>query len=188
MIKAIIFDCFGVLTTDIGTSFIDRIKNEDDKREYLDIKTQLDARLIDFEDYSKKSYELLGEYPPDIRLVQYPVKNEEIFEEISKLKELNYKIGMISNISSNWVTSVFLESKDQSLFDNMIFSFEVGLAKPDKSIYELALQELDVSAEQAIFIDDNKGYCDAAKKVGMNTIHFIDNRSTIKQLNKLIKG
>lgn len=185
--KAVLFDCFGVLTTDISTVFLDDIHDDMKKIEFLDLRTQLDARLIGFDDFSNKTYEILGKYPPDIRQVHKPIKNITIFKEISRLKAKNFKVGMISNISNDWITSIFLDNLEQDLFDEMVLSYEVGLAKPDKRIYELALQRLGASASQTIFVDDNKDFCDSAEKVGITTIHFVDNNSLLEKLNTLIK-
>lgn len=39
-------------------------------------------------------------------------------------------------------------------FNDAIFSCNVGLLKPDKQIYELALQRLNVSPEECLFVGD----------------------------------
>ena len=53
--------------------------------------------------------------------------------------------------------------------DEVILSFEVGMAKPDPGIYRLAAERLGVPAEAAVFVDDLRGYCDGAAAVGMGT-------------------
>ncbi|MDE6607461.1 MAG: HAD family hydrolase, partial [Lachnospiraceae bacterium] len=56
-------------------------------------------------------------------------------------------------------------------FNDSIFSCNVGLLKPDKQIYELAMQRLSVSPEQCLFIGDggSNELC-GAKSAGMGTV------------------
>jgi putative hydrolase of the HAD superfamily len=42
--------------------------------------------------------------------------------------------------------------------------------KPNELMYRTALDELGVSADEAMFVDDNIRNCDAAKKLGIKTV------------------
>jgi len=56
-------------------------------------------------------------------------------------------------------------------FEDAIFSCDVGVLKPDKRIYEIALRKMKIEPENAVFIGDggsNELY--GAKKLGMHTI------------------
>ena len=57
-------------------------------------------------------------------------------------------------------------------FDEVVLSFEVGLQKPDPVIYQLTLDRLGVTADQAIFIDDLEQNVEAASRLGMHGILF----------------
>ncbi len=57
-------------------------------------------------------------------------------------------------------------------FDVTIFSAEVRLAKPDERIYRLILDQLGVTAGEAVFIDDYLPNVEAAAALGLHTIHF----------------
>ena len=48
------------------------------------------------------------------------------------------------------------------------------MIKPDKKIFDLALERIGVKAEEAIFIDDNEKNTDGAKSVGINAVVFCD--------------
>ena len=53
----------------------------------------------------------------------------------------------------------------------MIFSDEVGVAKPSTSIFELALKDMKVEASNVVHIgDDQKNDVAGAKLAGMQTI------------------
>ena len=56
-------------------------------------------------------------------------------------------------------------------FDHLVISCEVDCTKPDKRIFEIALQQAGVSARDCIYIGDN--YYDdvlGSRKVGMNAL------------------
>ena len=52
-------------------------------------------------------------------------------------------------------------------FDYIINSSEVGFAKPDPNIYFAALNTVEATPEQALFIDDNAGHVAAATRLGI---------------------
>ena len=71
-----------------------------------------------------------------------------------RTRKTGIKMGLLSN---GWLsTRGFLDERWHiaDIFDDVIISAEVGLAKPDRRIYQLALDRLSVAAEQTIFIDD----------------------------------
>ena len=53
-----------------------------------------------------------------------------------------------------------------TIFDPIIYSHEVGLAKPDPAIFELACARMDLEPAQAIFVDDVPGRIAAARALG----------------------
>jgi putative hydrolase of the HAD superfamily len=78
-----------------------------------------------------------------------------------------YKIGILSNVGTAWIRDTFLTTQEQSYFDDMVLSFEVGLSKPDAQIYQLACKRLDVKPTETVFIDDLEPFCRAAQDLGM---------------------
>ncbi len=57
-------------------------------------------------------------------------------------------------------------------FEGILVSGEEKTRKPFKDIYTLTLNRYKIEAEHALFIDDNLRNIDAAKELGINTIHF----------------
>ena len=96
-----------------------------------------------------------------------------------------HKVGLISNAWSGlraWMTN----QKMVDAFDELIISAEVGLAKPDPRIYQLALEKLGIQAGDSVFLDDFKENVEAARAVGMLAIHFVDPQTAIAELNALL--
>ena len=59
------------------------------------------------------------------------------------------------------------------LVDAAVLSCEVGTAKPDPEIYQIALRSLGVLAADAVFLDDQPGYCAGAAAVGVRPIQVV---------------
>lgn len=72
--------------------------------------------------------------------------NIHIIELVHKLKSNGFKIGLISNIISP-VRDIIKQFGYYDVFDETILSCEVGLQKPQKEIYELALHRMDTIAQ-----------------------------------------
>lgn len=57
-------------------------------------------------------------------------------------------------------------------FEEIFLSYEMHLAKPDKTIFEKMLQEANLLAEETLFIDDSEANCKAAELVGIHAHHY----------------
>ena len=97
-----------------------------------------------------------------------------------------YKTGLISNAWSG-LRNYILREKFDDAFEYMVISSEVGAAKPDPKIFQIALEQLQVRANEAVFVDDFMENIEACEKVGMKGIHFRDVESAMKQLKALLK-
>lgn len=65
------------------------------------------------------------------------------------------------------------------LFDDVVDSSFVGMRKPDPRIFELSLERLGVTADEAVFIDDAPGNVAGAEKVGLSTVLIGSQRSDV---------
>ena len=54
-----------------------------------------------------------------------------------------------------------------SMFDRAFLSFELGLVKPDREIFERVVTDLEVEPAQVLFLDDNRINVDAARAAGL---------------------
>jgi putative hydrolase of the HAD superfamily len=97
-----------------------------------------------------------------------------------------YQTGIISNAWPNARAAV-QRWVNGDAFDELIFSAEVGLAKPDRRIYELALARLHVEPAEAIFIDDVPENVVAAQAIGMAGIRFLNSDQTINDIEQYLK-
>lgn len=82
-----------------------------------------------------------------------------------------YRTGIISNAWPG-VREAHQAHLNGETFDVIVYSAEVGLAKPDPAIYRLALRQLGVAASEAVFVDDVLENVEAARDLGMAGVQF----------------
>lgn len=176
MIKAVIFDCFGVLVAGKLQPFIHAYLRHDpellQQAHVLDDKACV-GEITHFEFINELS-KLAGISTKEVHAFfdQHP-PNLELIELIQTELKRSFKIGMLSNASKNLLDELF--SPDQiKLFDDIVLSCEVGLVKPDQKIFGLAAMRLGVETDECIFIDDLEHYCDGAERAGMRAILYRD--------------
>jgi epoxide hydrolase-like predicted phosphatase len=98
--------------------------------------------------------------------------DEELVDFILSLKD-NFKTAMLSNAYDDARHSLGTRfPRLLSAFDEVIFSAEVKMAKPDPRIYHLVLDRLGVKPAEAIFVDDFIENVEAAQALGITGIHF----------------
>ena len=174
MIKAIVFDCFGVLAEDGWLPF---------KRKYIgnnkrladdvaDLGKQNEFGMVSLENYFTQVAKLISVDEKNLKAaVNRRVPNEDLFSFISSYLKPNYKIGLLSNANFNVIEKIFSEEQAK-LFDASVLSYESKLIKPDPKIFELIAQRLNVQVSECLFIDDVDRYCLAAEEVGMKAIVY----------------
>ena len=96
-----------------------------------------------------------------------------------------YQTGLISNAWSD-LREYMTREKMIDAFDHIIISAEVGVAKPDPKIFQIALEQARVGPSEALFVDDFYVNIEGCEKVGMKGIHFKDTQSTLQQLKQLL--
>jgi putative hydrolase of the HAD superfamily len=174
MIRAIIFDCFGVLTTDLWKEFVAKLP-EWQKEPARELNRAYDAGHIDRHEFLAGINELTDHVPQEVEVLQTgeAVKNEELLVYIEQLHN-QYKTAILSNIASGWIEEQFLTDEEQQYFEDFIYSRDVGMVKPNPRIFELAAERLGVSAKECVLVDDVDRNVAAAQALGMKGIVYQD--------------
>lgn len=108
-----------------------------------------------------------------------------ILEYLRSLRP-RFVTGLISNAWSD-MREYLVRKKIDDAFDHLTISAEVGVAKPEAKIYQLALDQAQVKAGEAVFVDDVLANIEACEEVGMKGIHFKDPHASMEQLRTLLK-
>ena len=83
-----------------------------------------------------------------------------------------YRTAILSNADAGLEERIRDGMGIHHLFDEVICSAVVGIAKPDHRVYRLAAERLGLPAEECLFIDDAERNVTAAREVGMAAVHF----------------
>lgn len=108
-----------------------------------------------------------------------------ILPVLQQLREKGYKIGLISDCSSEvvnlWPTTPFVQCIDVA-----IFSCEVGTKKPDPAIYLLACQRLGVGPQECLYVGDGGSQeLAGAAAAGMHSVLIGGDSDTDDDLNTI---
>ncbi len=187
-LRAIVFDCFGVLASDGWLPFKAKYFGDNEARflEVSDLNKAVDAGLVSYDDFITDVADLAGvpKAAAHTEIERNP-PNAELFSYITENLAPTYKIGLLSNAGANWLADLF--TPDQlKLFDATVLSCDIGVIKPDHVAYEAIASKLGVELHECVFIDDQPRYCQGAIDVGMQAIHFTDNDSLIRELSLLL--
>ncbi len=187
MTKAIIFDCFGVLTSDTWQEFLNSLPNTADVDAIREIHRAYDANLISKQQCADEIKKIAGKAFTEIDDIKQGEvsKNRKLLDYIKTLKP-KYKVAIASNIASNWIRESFLTKKEQALFNEMFLSFEIGAIKPSSGFFDYIFKNLDLRPNQVVLIDDKQRYCDEAKRQGMQAIVYQNFEQMKTDLEKLL--
>lgn len=104
---------------------------------------------------------------------------------VNILEALNkqYSIWLLSNTNPKHIQD---EIEKRYLFPSLVngavYSFDVGVRKPEKEIYEIAMQRANANPQECLFIDDLLENIQAAKQIGIEGIHFISSEQLKQEL------
>lgn len=189
-IEAIIFDCFGVLAKNGWVPFrnehfshdpalLDKIKQ---------VNRLADAGEITYDEFIAQLTTLTDMDEATARqLIDVSSPNEDLLEHIRDSLKPKYKLGLLSNTVIDLRKGVF-EPWQIGLFDEVIQSYEVGAAKPDRRMYEIALDRLGVQPDEVVFVDDQLRYIEGAQAVGLKTILFENNAQAKRDLERFLES
>jgi epoxide hydrolase-like predicted phosphatase len=100
--------------------------------------------------------------------------------------KLAYKTALLSNAWDDLRAVIQRNWEITDVFDEMIISAEVGIAKPDARIYRIAVERLGVVPQEAVFVDDFIDNIESASAFGLQTIHFQGRQPLYNELARIL--
>lgn len=183
--KIIAFDFFGVICSEVAPfwfqKFFPKEKAYKLKDEYLQ---SADLGKISLDSLFSNLEELTGETPEQIQKdwISLARIDNDVVSLIQSLQK-EYKIVLFSNAVPKFLRQILKENDLEKLFDSIIISSEIGVAKPDPAFFKKALDIIEASPEDIFFIDDNLENVKEAEKLGIQAAVFKD-IETLKMLRR----
>ncbi len=190
MIRAVIFDCFGVLTTDGWLAFREKYFDEESEKytQAIASNKRVDAGLISYDDFIDEIALLAGvSRQVVLDSIEGNTSNEKMFTYIKDVIKPKYKLGILSNAGANWLDELF-QPWQVELFDEVVLSYQVGAIKPDRVMYQTIADKLEVQPDECIFVDDQERYVQGARDFGMHAIHFDSTYKVMAKIKELINA
>lgn len=186
MIRALIFDCFGVLYRPSTDALMEQVPLPL-QQQVRDITRACDHGIISRSEYFEQIADILGKTPEDIREIDRKehIRNDQLIDYIKQLKK-DYKIGLLSNIGDETMDILFPENERHDLFDAFVLSSNIGLIKPAIEVFEYTAAQLGVPADECVMIDDLLKNVDGAERAGMRGLVFTSNHQLELDLSVIL--
>lgn len=101
-----------------------------------------------------------------------------------------YKVGLLTNLYKGMIP-ILKEKKliPDVTYTSIITSYETGLKKPEKKIYELATTRVNLEPHEIFFVDDREDFIEGAKQMGWRTFLFNPNNipDSANRLKKILE-
>jgi putative hydrolase of the HAD superfamily len=76
----------------------------------------------------------------------------------------------------------------EDITHDIVYSHEVGLAKPDPAAYALTAERLGVQPHEVLFLDDVEANVEAARAAGWHAVLHVDTASSIREMERVIEA
>lgn len=201
-IAAVVFDVGGVLEFGEDTSWLDSwsarlgLTTDElhDRIDRLDVNKRITVGEMSEAQLTRAYQDALGltdEQTPQFITDMWDwycgELDAEMFEYAASLRP-TYRTAILSNSSDGARREEQARYGFEQLVDEIVYSHEVGLAKPDPRIYDLTCRRLGVQPEQVAFLDDLPENVEAAKECGWHAFLHVDTPKSIGALNALLQS
>jgi epoxide hydrolase-like predicted phosphatase len=129
--------------------------------------------------------EQLADFMGDIWREYLGTANTELIDYAGRLRP-RYRTGIVSN------SFVGAREREQAaygfedLVDEIIYSHECGMSKPDPRIYALACERLQADPAQVAFLDDSELCVAGARQAGIQAVLYQDSAQAIRDIGHLL--
>lgn len=203
MIKAIVTDFGGVLTTpladafaafhaDTGVSPAELFESMEEafRERGTHPLHEMEKGLLTEADFIAQLDELLEKRlgrtarMSDFREIYFQTlsPNETMIDLMADLRERRYRMALLTNNIREWEPLWKSMAPIDDLFEVVVDSSNVGLRKPEPEIYSLTLDRLGMNPAECLFVDDMEVNCFAASELGFQAVCFRDNDQAIAEI------
>ena len=206
MIRAVISDFGGVLTTPLSAGFLAYQEEAGVSLEELgramqrateahgehplfvlergeiseaEFAARLEEQLDAGFDLARLRHHYFDRIEPNPRMIRY----------LAELRGRGLRTALLTNNVREWepLWRAKLPELDE-IFELVVDSAFVGMRKPERRIYELTLERLGdgLRGEECVFVDDLEVNCEGARALGMTAVRFDDAEQAIAELESAL--
>ncbi len=111
--------------------------------------------------------------------------DQALFDWFAGLRDRGLLVGILSNSAPG------ARERErcwgfEDVTDDIVYSHEVGLVKPEPEIYELTAERLAVHPGEIVFLDDQPGHVEAARAAGWQGVVHVETRRSIEEIEAII--
>lgn len=200
MIKTIIFDNNGVLTT--SDKEVRTVKNIFSSvgvyKKGAERIWELESKLVDIGKVTNREFlenflerfgfkkEAVTDELMELYLKSYKPKAD--VQEFAKELRKKYELAMLTNFGKSFDVLYKKWGIDKIFDEEKIYvSCKIGMIKPNDDIYLYTLEKLNRRPEETVFIDDRSANIETARRLGMNGILFKNLEQLQKDLENVLE-
>ena len=208
MIKAVLWDFGGVLTTSpfdsftrfekergLPENFIRQINSANPDTNAWAKFERSDVTLDEFDRLFEIESEALGHSIAGIEIIKLLAGDirPRMVQALKACREKFICTCLTNNVAAGKGPGMTRDARAQAevkevlaLFNQVIESSKIGLRKPDPRIYELACSEMGVAADEVVYLDDLGINLKPASALGMKTIKVVSESQALKDLEEAV--
>ena len=107
----------------------------------------------------------------------------EVKEVLKNLKEKKYKISILSNGTPDLLDELVKSNNLEKMFDDIFSVEEVGIYKPDATVYDMPIKKYKVAKNEVAFLSANTWDVSGAGNFGFNSIWVNRNKNIFDKLD-----
>ena len=200
-IKAIIFDAYGTLfdVNSAAEKCKDKIGDKWEGFANLWRTTQLEYTWLRSLMKRHKDFWQITEDSLDKSIKTYKIdplmKNElldlyktlssykEVHEVLTKLKEKNFKLAILSNGTPSLLDKLVESNNLNNIFDDIFSIEQVGIYKPDSKVYDMPIKKYQIRKNDVVFLSANTWDVSGGGNYGYNSIWVNRNNNIFDNLD-----
>ena len=200
-IKAIIFDAYGTLfdVNSAAEKCKDKIGDKWEGFANFWRTTQLEYTWLRSLMKKHKDFWKITEDSLDKSMKTYKIdstmKNEllnlykslspykEVHEVLTKLKEKNFKLAILSNGTPSLLNELVKNNNLENLFDDLFSIEQVGIYKPDSKVYDMPIKKYQIQKNEVYFLSSNTWDVSGGGNYGYNSIWVNRNNNIFDKLD-----
>ena len=107
----------------------------------------------------------------------------EVPDVLKKLKDKNYKLGILSNGTPDLLNELVKSNNLNNIFDNIFSIEEVGIYKPSTKVYDIPVKRYKIQKDEVIFLSSNTWDISGGGNYGYNCIWVNRNNNIFDNLD-----